>query len=394
MKNNWKKYLIGDICETVSETYKRNESFVVLVNTSDVFDGKVLNHQSVENIALKGQFKKTFKKNDILYSEIRPANRRFAFVDFENTSNYIASTKLMVLRANDKIVNPRYLFYILSSDDILLHLQHLAETRSGTFPQITFSGEVAPIEVYLPPLEVQEKIVSVLSNLDSKRTIGNKLIRLLIETASTNYSLLFSDEEKNGSIGDYCKLKSGFAFKGSWWTENGAKVIKIGDINQDYLDLSDCSFVSTDKVSYAKDFVLHKGDVVIAMTGATIGKFAIVPESACLLLANQRVGKFFLGENPINRLPFLYCTLKQNDIYNEIINVGQGSAQPNFSGKDIESIKCVIPPENVIMSFNEKNRYFFEEILTLQEEINRINELKNTILPRLISGELDISSLK
>lgn len=68
----WKKMTIGDVCDTISDTYRGNDSEVVLINTSDVLEGKVLNHQKVENKNLKGQFKKTFKKNDILYSEIRP----------------------------------------------------------------------------------------------------------------------------------------------------------------------------------------------------------------------------------------------------------------------------------------------------------------------------------
>lgn len=73
----WKKMTIGDVCDTISDTYRGNDSEVVLINTSDVLEGKVLNHQKVENKNLKGQFKKTFKKNDILYSEIRPANKRY-----------------------------------------------------------------------------------------------------------------------------------------------------------------------------------------------------------------------------------------------------------------------------------------------------------------------------
>lgn len=163
----WIECTIGDLCDTISDTYKGNTKDVVLVNTSDVLEGKILNHTLVENKNLKGQFKKTFKKNDILYSEIRPANKRFAFVDFENTSNYIASTKLMVLRHNDKVL-PEFLYAILKSNGVIAELQHLAETRSGTFPQITFSSELAPMKVSLPDKKTQEQIVSVLSSLEQK----------------------------------------------------------------------------------------------------------------------------------------------------------------------------------------------------------------------------------
>lgn len=163
----WKECTIGDLCNTISDTYKGTDEKVVLVNTSDVLDGKVLNHEEVINKNLKGQFKKTFRKNDILYSEIRPANKRFAYIDFENTSNYVASTKLMVLRHNDNVL-PEYLFALLKSNFVIEELQHLAETRSGTFPQITFSSELAPMKVLLPNKETQKKIVSILSSIEKK----------------------------------------------------------------------------------------------------------------------------------------------------------------------------------------------------------------------------------
>lgn len=154
--SEWKKCTIGDLCDTISDTYKGNDDMVILINTSDVLDGSILNHTPVPNDNLKGQFKKTFKKNDILYSEIRPANKRFAFIDFDNTRKYIASTKLMVLRPKENIVLPHFLYSILKSQNIIDKLQHLAETRSGTFPQITFSSELSPMEVILPDLTTQE----------------------------------------------------------------------------------------------------------------------------------------------------------------------------------------------------------------------------------------------
>lgn len=163
----WVECTIADLCDTISETYKGNDECIILVNTSDVFEGKVLNHKTVANKNLKGQFKKTFKKDDILYSEIRPANKRFAYINFDNTSNYIASTKLMVLRHNEKVL-PEYLFALLKSNYVIAELQHLAETRSGTFPQITFSSELAPMKVFLPDKDTQKRIVNILSSIEQK----------------------------------------------------------------------------------------------------------------------------------------------------------------------------------------------------------------------------------
>ena len=175
MMENWEKMTVGELCNTISDTYHRKDEEVVLVNTSDVLEGKILNHQPVENRNLKGQFKKTFRRDDILYSEIRPANKRFAYVDFDETECYIASTKLMVLRPKTEVVLPRFLFTFLSSNTVLAELQHLAETRSGTFPQITFSSELAPMPISVPDLQTQEKIVGVLSSIEERIQNNNAI---------------------------------------------------------------------------------------------------------------------------------------------------------------------------------------------------------------------------
>lgn len=197
----WKEVDICQLCDSVSETYKGNASEVVLINTSDVLDGKCLNHEYVPNKKLKGQFKKTFRKGDILYSEIRPANKRFCFVDFE-PKDYIASTKLMVLRAHED-VDPQYLYQILRSNDTLTQLQMLAESRSGTFPQITYS-ELSNIMVSLPSQKAQKNIVSILSSLDRKIELNNKINADLEEMAQAIFKNWFVDFEpfKDGKFVD------------------------------------------------------------------------------------------------------------------------------------------------------------------------------------------------
>ena len=214
-----------------------------------------------------------------------------------------------------------------------------------------------------------------------------------MEQALTLYATLFSSLELNGCIGDYCSVKSGFAFKSSWWTNSGIKVIKIGSINQDNLNLLECSYVDKDNVDKAKDFKVKAGDLLIAMTGATIGKFAMVPYSSEILLVNQRVGKFYLGNNPVEKLPFIYCTLKQPEVYGEVVNRGQGSAQPNISASDIMSIPCVIPSQETINNFNDTAQPLFDLIISNQRENQQLSKLRDTLLPKLMSGELDVSNL-
>lgn len=191
---------LGEICESVSETYKGKDAYVILVNTSDVLNGQVLNHTASENKNLRGQFKKTFKKDDILFSEIRPANKRFAFINFEQTNNYIASTKLMVIRADTRKIRPLFLFHYLTSQDLLEELQHLAELRSGTFPQITFSTELANRVIDVPSFEEQDRIVSVISAIDQKiqtnqRINDNLYVYSSIESTSISPDINLGNNE-------------------------------------------------------------------------------------------------------------------------------------------------------------------------------------------------------
>ena len=118
---------VGEIASSISEPFdfKKNTS-IVLVNTGDVDTGVVLSHQKLLHAEVKGQFKKSFQKDDILYSEIRPRNGHYAFIDFD-ASEYVASTKLMVIRADHAVIRPRFLYAFLTS----AKNSNSASSRSG-----------------------------------------------------------------------------------------------------------------------------------------------------------------------------------------------------------------------------------------------------------------------
>ena len=131
------------------------------------------------------------------------------------------------------------------------------------------------------------------------------------------------------TLGEVADIFSGYAFKSEWWIDEGVPVIKIKDIQGNTIDFNDLSHVSVEHAEIAKQFYVVEGDLLIAMTGATIGKMALVPYSEKQLVVNQRVGKFFLGENPAENVSFLYMTLKQNWVQELIVMIaGSNAAQP------------------------------------------------------------------
>lgn len=269
----------------------------------------------------------------------------------------------------------------------------LVNQANGSVFQNLKTDIVRDFNIKIPSIDVQNRIVNILSKLDEKIELNSAINKNLLQQSLYIFETLINSASKDGCIGDYCTLKSGFAFKSKWWQDSGIPVIKIGSINQDYLNLSNCSHVSEDKISLAKDFIVSGGDLLIAMTGATIGKFTMVPKMHKTILVNQRVGKFFLGKNPINKIPFIYCTLKQPEIISEIINRGQGSAQPNISASDIMSIPCVIPQTDEINNFNLQTAPMFELIINNQFENLILAKTRDLLLPRLMSGEIDISNI-
>ena len=244
------------------------------------------------------------------------------------------------------------------------------------------------------PIEEQKKIAALLEIIDKKIEINEQVNDNLLNQALSLFNSQIAALENNGVIGDYCSIKSGFPFKSAWWSQSGVKVIKIGAIDQDKLNIDNCSFVSSDIATKAKEFQVVAGDLLIAMTGTTIGKFAMVPYSEETLLVNQRVGKFFLGNDPVKKLPFIYCTLKQPDVISEIVNRGQGSAQPNISAADIMSIPCTIPNDFILDSFNATVRPMFDLIISNQYENQRLINIRNSFLPNLMSGKIDMSDIK
>lgn len=286
-----------------------------------------------------------------------------------------------------------FLYYLLKAN-----IPKLCSIQNGTTFSSVNKKDIENLEVMIPKVRKERLIIGeILKNIDDKILINNQINDNLEDQAMALFKKLIVEPLKNqlnGEINDYCDLKSGFAFKSSWWQESGIKVIKIKSIMNGSLNLNDSSCVSKDKINIASNFLVQEGDIVIAMTGATLGKFAIVPKTEEYFLVNQRVGKFFLTDKPITKLPFLYCTLSQETVIKEIINRGQGSAQSNVSAKEILTTPCYIPPKEVIDDFNILCLPYFEKILNLQYENLKLENLRDSLLPKLMSGKINVSDIE
>ena len=388
----WKECTIGDICESVSETYSRKDENVVLINTSDVLEGKFLTHATTKNENLKGQFKKTFQKNDILYSEIRPANRRYAFVDFEKTENYIASTKLMVIRPNQELVLPRFLYLLLTSSNLISEMQHLAETRSGTFPQITFSGELATFPIKLPPLPTQQKIAAILSSLDDKIELNNKININLEQQAQALFKNWFVDFEPFGGkmpegwkekpLYDYADFINGTSFKEDEYDTKGVPIIKIAELKNGITE-------ATQYFNGEKDpkYDVKNGDILFSWSGNPETSIDIFIWSLEDGILNQHT---FNVKSHTNNKWFTYCLLKYfKPEFCHRASCKQTTGLGHVTASDLKQIafssgdKAVSDFENLIAPIM---KHIFNNKLENQKLVN----IRDTLLPKLMNGEIEV----
>lgn len=393
----WKEYNICQLCDTISETYKGKSNSVVLINTSDVLEGKVLNHKRVPNKGLKGQFKKTFKKNDILYSEIRPANKRFAYINF-SPNDYIASTKLMVLRSKP-IVSSYFLFQILKSEIVLKNLQMLAESRSGTFPQITYS-ELSNVRVKVPPLPVQDKIVGILSALDSKIENNNKINANLEAQAQALFKSWFVDFTpfkdqpfvdselgpipqgwKVGKLTDIAIFLNGLAMQKfpPQDIKDSFPVLKIKELGAGICDNS--SDRCSNKVP--KKYIIEDGDIIFSWSGTLM--VDVWCGGQCGL--NQHLFKVSSSNYP---KWFYYHWTKKH--LRDFIHIARDKAvtMGHIKRGHLDNALVVVP-NNFIL---EKATHLFEPLLNMviskRIENQRLAALRDTLLPKLMSGEIKL----
>lgn len=149
----WNCVPLGTLCDSISIKHSFDKEKLVFLNTGDVENGHFLHSAYSLVQEMPGQAKKSIKTNDILYSEIRPINRHFAFVNFQ-ADDYVVSTKLMVIRSRE--MDSRRLYHFLTTQDVINELQIEAESRSGTFPQIRFENiQRLPIIIASPDIELQ-----------------------------------------------------------------------------------------------------------------------------------------------------------------------------------------------------------------------------------------------
>ena len=301
----------------------------------------------------------------------------------------IANRKICIGRGlasfNAKNQQNLFLFYILHfiKGDII-------NSESGTVYGSVNKNDLESVSILLPPLPEQKAIASVLSSLDDKIDLLHRQNKTLEAIAETLFRQWFVDCDYSCTISDLIEIQNGYAFKSKDFKDVGVNgVIKIKNISENIVDIYNCDFIEESVANQTDSrFVIKTGDILIAMTGAKIGKMGIVPQTERKLWLNQRVG---LLKEKYNGSRFLaYLQLKSDYGQDYIDNTATGSAQPNISGIGIENCEFPKITEKQIKEYSEKLLCLYEKVIFNLGQIRTLEKLRDTLLPKLMSGEVRV----
>ncbi len=390
---------------------------VVFVNTGDVLRGNFQHANVSVGSSLPGQAKKALLKNDILLTEIRPENGRFAFVDFD-ARKYVVSTKFMVIESLGR-VSPRFLFHILTNQSSLDEFQRIAESRSGTFPQITFDS-IAHFPVPVPPEGEQKRLAEFFDALDDRITLLRETNATLEGIAQALFKSWFVDfdpvrAKMQGRAPEGMDEATAALFPDSleeselglvprgWRVANIAETFEINPTRKlakgsvaSYLDMASLATsghcvdapVEREMGSGAK---FRNGDTLLARITPCLenGKSAFVD-----FLIDNEIGwgsTEFLVLRPKAPLPeyfgYLLCrhpVFREYAIQSMVGTSGRQRIQNDVLGR----FQLALPGNGIASKFAKVVTTIQENIAANHQTAQTLATLRDTLLPRLISGAL------
>ena len=235
------------------------------------------------------------------------------------------------LIANEEITCYEYLYYLVAT----LKKELIRKSCGSTFLEIS-ANEVRKIKTFIPSLEEQRKVASLLALLDERIATQIKIIEDLKKLKSAISNKLFARKdllEKQITISEIGTLKNGYAFQSSTYNPAGSyKIITIANVSGErYIDIDSCNCIMRIPEDIQTHQVLKQDDILISLTG-NVGRVSLCTEGNYLL--NQRVGLLQLKPG-VNR-EYIYQALSCRRYEQTMISCGQGAAQMNIGKGDVE----------------------------------------------------------
>jgi type I restriction enzyme S subunit len=435
MPNKWKTYSVEELLKkdiiykpldgNHGGTHPKGSDFIKsgipFIMATDIVNGKVdiTNCKFISKKQADLLRKGFAKSGDVLITH-KASIGRTAIVP-KIKSDYIMLTPQVTYYRikNNEELNANYLLYYFNSP----FFQNEINTRAGSGSTRAYIGitDQLRLTISYPPLQEQKSIAQILSAIDDKIENNLAINKTLEEMAMALYKHWFVDfgpfqngefvDSELGSIpkgwevkrlGDYITHKKGFAFKSSWYQPIGEMVVRVSDTTNNSIDIKSCEKISSELASNYQDYALKTDDVVIATVGSwppnyssVVGKVIRVPITAKGGLLNQNAVILNMHIDNAIQQGLLYCILKNERFLNYIVNSAQGSAsQASIKLTDIFNYLIPFGTNINIEEFTMKINSFITQQNALILENQTLTQLRDTLLPKLISGEVRLKEFR
>ena len=363
-QNQWQMMSLEALTLNISNgfTYKNDASSgglpISRIQTIShgVINFDLVGYADVESIDAKY----LLQPGDLLFSHINSVDHLGKVAIYTKAMKpLIHGMNLLRIVANQELVEPTYLFYVLRSSMFREIVRSYAK-QAVNQASISIS-DLKTLELPVPPLELQKQIVSELDGYAAIISGATQIVENWIPTLEDASNIEFIE------LGKFCRIQNGYAFSSSdmgEYKEGHLPVIKIGNVGADGLVDTKCKFHAYNKK--LDSFILTEGDIVIAMTGATVGKVATMPNGRYLL--NQRVGKIEMLSTDVT-LDYVRLALQSTKFYSYCQATATGGAQGNISAEEILRFQIPVVPLDTQLALT----------LAAEEERKQISSLRALI---------------
>ena len=409
----WERKTINEVCNVGDGAHasikRTTEGFQYLTSKNFKLDGLDLN--KVDFISEVDYFKhfrddsKAItkpKSNDVLLSIIGSLGAPY-LVKEEDV--FGLSSSVSILRPKNEIIEPRFLFYWIKSNEFQSSINNI---KSGVAQSFLSLGMIKSLPVIYPKeLPTQRKIASILSAYDDLIENNLKRIKLLEEKAQLYYKIEFAeyqfgDKEPQNlpkgwvikTIGDiHGKLESGSRPKGGIDKELKEGIASVGAEN--VIGLGKYNYQSEKLITEAFYENMNRGkienkDILIYKDGAYIGKTTLFqddfPHEKCCV--NEHV--FLLRSKNELYQNYLFFTLYQKLYFDKMQQLNANAAQPGINQESLKSLRILWPSQNIIEEFNDKVESLMKLIFVLAKQNTKLREARDILLPKLMNGQIEV----
>jgi len=393
----WKWVKVGEIVFINSKNLTPNYPYdeIYYLDTGSVAEGRLIS--SYKKFYLNeapSRAKRIVNDGDIVYSLVRPIQRHYGIIK-NPPDNLIVSTGFAVITADNNKAENRFIYYYLTLDEIVDYLDSIAESSTTTYPSIV-PDDLKNLIIPLPPLPEQKAIAEVLSSIDDKIDLLHRQNKTLEKMAMTLFRQWFIEPTKDGlpegweevKIGDVLDVVLGGTPStrvAEYWNGD-IPWINSGEINN-FRIIKATKYITESGLRNSNTKLMPKGTTVLAITGATLGKVSLLEIDTC---ANQSV----VGIVPNDIFPKEYIYLWIKYKIDEIILNETGGAQPHINQNDVRNTVIIKPIKEYLNERNKKLKNIFSKITNNVFQIQTLEKLRDTLLPKLMSGEVRVMKKK